>query len=236
VQRAALTPTDLLHVSGEFTQWNAEASRQALEIFALLLGKPVPDVLAMARTAITRRLFEEVIRKEVSLEGTHLPELPADWALLLDKAFVDDGAGLGVSMSLRRPVVAIGAPARVLLPALSDHLRAEVIIPEHAEVANAVGAIGGEVVVREEAVIRPGWQSGYLLHDLEELLPFRSLEAATEKAIAACRERAQQKAREAGAVSPRLVSTHRDFTGSVSDGSHIFLERRVTATASGPPF
>jgi N-methylhydantoinase A/oxoprolinase/acetone carboxylase beta subunit len=235
LRRAALTPTDLLHVTGEFTAWNAEASRQALEIFAVLLGKPAPEVLAMARKAVTRRLFEEIIRKEIITEKPNLHHIPDDWAFLLDKAFTPDGAGLGVTMRLRRPLVAIGAPARALLPVLSEHLQTEIVVPEHAEVANAVGAIGGEIVVREEATIRAG-RSGYVLHDLEEVLQFGSLELATQKAMDACRGRAERRALEAGAVSPRIACEHRDLTGTVADGSRVFLERRVTATAAARPF
>jgi len=235
LQRAGLTPTDLLHVSGEFAKWNAEASRRALEIFAVLLGKPVPDVLALARATVTRRLFEEIIRRDVSLENLSLHDLPKDWGFLLDKAFADDGVGLGVRFSLGRPVVAIGAPAPAFLPVLSQHLQTEIVIPEHAEVANAVGAIGSEIAVREEAIIRADG-SGYALHDLEELIHFSSLDLATKKAMDTCHGRARRRALEAGAVSPKVVCTHHDLTGSVADGSRIFLERHVTATASGRPF
>jgi N-methylhydantoinase A/oxoprolinase/acetone carboxylase beta subunit len=236
IKRAALTPTDLLHVSGEFTEWNTESSRQALNIFLVIFGKPMPEMLAMARTAVTRRLFEEIIRKKLNLENSKLHEIPADWAFLLDKAFSDDGVGLGVKMTLRRPLVAIGAPARMLVSVVGEHLQTKIVIPEHAEVANAVGAIGSEVVVREEIIIRPGGASGYTLHGAEECLEFNELEMATQKAVDMCREQSRRKAAEAGAVSPRLAVTHHDQTGSVADGSRIFLERHVTAVASGQTF
>lgn len=236
IKRAALTPTDLLHVSGEFTRWSAAAARYALDVFAALYGKPASEVLPLARTAVTRRLFEEIIRKELALQNPKLHDIPADWTFLLDKAFADDGRGLEVKIAIRRPLVAIGAPAETLAPALAKHMNAEVVVPEHAEVANAVGAIGSEVVVREHALIRPGGMLGYTLHGGEEFLVFDSLEEATEKATELCREYAQRKARAAGALSPRITVTHDDLNGSVSDGSHIFLERRITAIAVGRPF
>jgi N-methylhydantoinase A/oxoprolinase/acetone carboxylase beta subunit len=236
IKRAALTPTDLLHVSGEFTAWSAEASRRALQIFAAILGQQEAEVLATARTAVTRRLFEEIVRRELSAEHPDLHAIPADWVMLLDKAFCDGGVGLRVKVALRQPVVAIGAPARTLAPVLAQHLQTEVVIPEHAEVANAVGAIGSEVRVREEVLIRPDGHAGYTLHTEAEVLACSLLESATEQAITICSERARQKAIAAGASIPRVTVSQRDQTGTVAYGSSIFLERRVRAIASGHTF
>jgi N-methylhydantoinase A/oxoprolinase/acetone carboxylase beta subunit len=115
-------------------------------------------------------------------------------------------------------------------------LQTEIVIPEHAEVANAVGAIGSEIVVREEVIILPGKTSCYILHGVEEVLEFSCLDTATQEAIDSCREKARQRAVEAGAVAPKVAVTHSDQTGSVANGSRIFLERRVTAVASGGAF
>jgi N-methylhydantoinase A/oxoprolinase/acetone carboxylase beta subunit len=236
VKRAALTPTDLLHVSGAFTRWDSDAARQALEHFAVIYGRPADEVLENARTAVTRRLFEEIIRREVSCENRKFHKIPRDWEFLLTKAFADDGRGLGVAVSLRRPIVAIGAPAQALAPAVAKHLRAEIIVPEHADVANAVGAIGSEISVREEIIIRPGQMSNYVLHGSEERIEFSELDHATARAVEIARARARTRALEAGASAPEVTVARSDRLGSVSDGGHIFLERRVTAVASGGAF
>lgn len=231
IKRAALTPTDLLHVEGRFTRWNVEAARTALEAFAVIFGRSAEEVHALAMEAVTRRLFEEIVRREVSWENRKLHSLPEEWSFLLDKAFSGDTAGLGVSLSLGRPVVAIGAPAEALAPAVSKHLRAEVIVPEHADVANAVGAIGSEIVIRDEVLIRPGQMSSYVLHSTDERIEFSSLDRATEKAVQIARRRARQRAIEAGALAPEVTVSHRDGLGSASDGARVFLERRVVAVA-----
>jgi N-methylhydantoinase A/oxoprolinase/acetone carboxylase beta subunit len=261
VKRAALTPTDLLHVTGKFTRWDAEASKRALEIFAAMYGRPADEVLEQAMLAVTRRLFDEIVRREVSWENRKLHDLPEAWKFLLDKAFDNHigtvGAkhlqqklststgltanasplqGLGVTLTLGRPVIAIGAPAEALVPAVSKHLMAEIIVPEHADVANAIGAIGSEIVVREEILIRPGHLSNYVLHGAEERIEFRELEKATLRAIDISRSRARNRAIEAGAIAPEVTVSRSDRAGSVADGGQIFLERRVTAVASGGAF
>lgn len=236
LKRAGLTPTDLLHVTGQFVRWDVEAARRALEIFAAMFGRSPDEVLQSAITIITRRLFEEIIRREVSHESRTLHNIPEDWKFLLDKSFADDGKGLGVRISLRIPVVAIGAPAEVLVPPVAKHLDAQVIVPEHADVANAVGAVAGEVVAREEIIIRPGEMSNYVLHGTEERIEFTELERATQKAIEIARERSRRHAIEAGALAPEITISRSDRVGTADGGNRIFLERRITAVASGAAF
>lgn len=236
VKRASLTPTDLMHVTGKFVRWDVDASLRALEIFATMFGKPPNDVLDLALREITRRLFKEIIRREVSWENRKLHEIPEDWSFLLDKAFDDDGKGLGIKLSLRRPVIAIGAPAEAMVPKVAEHLQTEIVVPEHADVANAVGAIGSEIVVREEILIRPGLMSNYILHGTEERLEFTELKRATEKAVELARARARRRAIEAGAFAPEVTISQKDSAGSVSDGGKVFLDRRIVAVASGAAF
>ena len=236
VKRAALTPTDLLHVTGKFTRWDVQASRLALAVFAAMHGASPEEILDRAMLAVTRRLYEEIIRRETTWENRKLRDLPDDWKFLLDKAFRDDGKGLGVTLSLRRPLVAIGAPAEALVPEALKHLHAEVVIPEHADVANAVGAIGSEVSVREEVLIRPGHSSSYVLHGAQERVEFSDFEKATARAVDIARARARKRAIEAGAIAPEVTVSRSDSAGSASGGGQIFLERRVTAVASGGAF
>lgn len=236
IKRSALTPTDLLHAVGSFDRWDAESSRKALEIFAAMYGKPAKEVLEMAQTAVTRRLFEEIVRREVSWENHKIRELPANWDFILSKAFADDEKGLGVHFEMRKPVIAIGAPAQALVPKVADHLRAEIVIPDHADVANAVGAIGSEIVVREEILITPGQTSNYVLHGTGERLEFSELRKATDRAVEISKARARERAIAAGAAAPEITVSKSDKLGSLSDGGSIFLERRVVAVAAGAAF
>lgn len=237
VQRSALTPTDLLHVNGQFTRWDTEAARWALECFAVMYGRPADEVLKLALDAVTRRLFDEIVRREASFDDARFHVLPADWQFLLDRAFAtNDEAGLQVRLTIRRPVIAVGAPAGLLVPPVAKHLDVKVVVPEHADVANAIGAIGSEVVIREEILINPDMTAGYVLHGSGERMEFGSLERATEAAVERTRERARQRAIDAGARAPEIVIIRKDGLGTVSDGSQILVGRSVTAIASGGLF
>ena len=58
-------------------------------------------------------------------------------------------------VDLKRPLVAIGAPVAAYMPEAARRLNTELVIPPHAEVANAVGAVSGSVVVRHRVLINP---------------------------------------------------------------------------------
>ncbi len=234
VKRGALTPTDLLHVQGVFTRWDKEAAGLALEAFSAMFGRSPEETLKIGLEAVHKRLFEVVLQRAVSHEAPQLSSLPEDWRFLLDKAFAGRGAGLQVQLKLDRPVVALGAPAEALASPLAEALGQEIIVPDHAEVANAVGAIGTEIVVSEELLIRPALKSGYLLHGREECMEFEELETATQEALQRARARALEGALKAGAYAPSLRVVRFDRTSTLADGSRLWLERRVVAVASGP--
>ncbi len=234
IRRASLTPTDILHATGVFTRWNVETAEAMLDAFAVLYGKSRDSVISEILEGITRRLFEEIIRREISYETNgRIRDIPADWHFLINKAFHNGNSGLQVKFRLRRPVIAIGAPAGVLAPAVSSHLHCRVLIPEHADVANAVGAIASQIRVRVEVLIRSNGEWGYTLHGEEERVEFPDLKSATTAACRIVRQRALKRAVEAGAREPDVVVTHQDGIGEASDGAQVFLERRVSAVATG---
>ncbi len=236
LKRGGLTPTDLMHIDGRFRKWSVRAAERALEIFAAMLGCKTHIAREQMLNALTRRVFAELIRREVISQRPKLYDLPEDWDMLLGKAFCDDGAGIAVNISLRRPVIAIGAPAESLVTPVTSLLNCTVVTPEHADVANAVGAIASEITVREEVSIRPGDSSSYVLYSTDERIEFDQLERATSVAVEISRSRARQRAIEAGAHAPQVTVTRRDRLGSASHAGVIFLERRITAVASGAAF
>lgn len=233
VRRAGLTPTDLFHVTGVFRRWCVESARRALEIFGVLYGEDPETVLKRITEMMSRRLFDELVMREVSQEDRRFKEVPREWELLLSKAFRDNGSGLIVRFSLRRPVVAVGAPAGALVPAVGEHLNCRVVVPEHADVANAIGAIASQIRAKVEVLIRPDGEAGFVLHGQGECVRFPDLESATGAAERIAHERAFERAIEAGARDPAVQITVQDHRGTASDGSAVFLERYVVAVAVG---
>lgn len=80
--------------------------------------------------------------------------------------------------------LAIGAPAKTWYEIAGKMHDLELQIPQHYEVANAVGAATAGINTYGEAVIRPGEDGGgYLVHANTERFAFNDIKAALEKAL-----------------------------------------------------
>ncbi|MGN1007838.1 MAG: hydantoinase/oxoprolinase N-terminal domain-containing protein, partial [Butyricicoccus sp.] len=100
------------------------------------------------------------------------------------------------------PIVALGAPVAAWLPGVCQKLKAELLIPEHAEVANAVGAAVGQIIVTVEALIRPDQHhTGYLVHTMQENRWFEFLPDAQHWALQISQEMACAKASASGSTN-----------------------------------
>lgn len=237
LQRATLTPTDVLHYQGSFTAWNREAAALGLACFADRRGVSVDElatfILHTFRYWMTVHLLHRVIRHQRAIPA--FPHGPADRALLDLLADGEHIQGLSLSAHLDHPLVAIGAPAPLLAADAAHALGAHLIIPEHAEVANAVGAITGTMTLLVEATITPE-DEAYSVHSPAERRVFSTLEMAKSWASAHVEALLEEKIHLAAAEG---FTFHRevrclDHTGASRVGS-MFLECRVRATAVGRP-
>jgi len=115
---------------------------------------------------------------------------------------------LGSQISLKIPIIGIGAPAKIFLPQVAEILHTKLIVPDNFQVANAVGAVAGSVMVNEEAWIFPQMRgmyvAGYYVQLGEERKRFSKLEPAMDYAKQVIGEKALARARESGTVDPHL--------------------------------
>ncbi|MBP1692702.1 MAG: Hydantoinase/oxoprolinase [Chloroflexi bacterium] len=158
IDRAGLTPTDILHVTGEFTPWDTEIARRVTNIAASLWEESAASFIDRVRLLMTRRLVAEIVQ---FLSNCPLPQSEYGsnrhrldrW--LFDENLNQQNPFLGSNIFLKVPMVGIGAPAKALLPAVAAALGTVITFPDHYEVANAIGAVAGNVMVRQEGEIYP---------------------------------------------------------------------------------
>ena len=75
---------------------------------------------------------------------------------------------LECSVKVNLPIVAVGAPVKAYFPALAAALQTELYIPEHADVANALGAITGNIAVTAAATVSVTGDEKYIIQGLAE--------------------------------------------------------------------
>lgn len=222
IARAGLTPTDLLHVSGEFAPWNRDIARRVVEEAARMLHL-TPDEFAQGiRRQMTSMIVAEVID---FLSGHPVPEPSASYRSgslarwLFEENLSPTDSYLGCQLKLKIPLVGIGAPARVFLQPVAEALGTEIIFPEHFEVANAVGTVVGSILVRKEAQVIPlvngTVRSGYRVLAGSEQQTFEDAQDALECARAAVVEQARAEARAAGALNPHIETGEQVLIGDI---------------------
>jgi N-methylhydantoinase A/oxoprolinase/acetone carboxylase beta subunit len=240
VLRAGFTPTDALHALGRLDLWDAEAAWLGARIWAALGRRSVEDLCQAVVGGVSNRAATALVSKVLSDEA-HLP----DWEqeptarLLLDRA-LDDGQGgdLAFALTLRRPVVAIGAPVEAYMPRVAERLHTELIIPPHAEVANAVGAVAGGVVQRQRVLVMPIEDGDTLrLHLPQGLRDFRHLDEAVRYAEQQMIPWMEAQARQAGAaqVEVQMARHDREVVVKAGWGHRLYLGTELTFTAVGRP-
>ena len=142
-----------------------------------------------------------------------------------------------MGVRLDRPVIGVGAPVKAFLPEAAARLGTRLIIPEHAEVANAFGAVTGRVVELAEVTIRPDRPDGFLLIAMDEQRRFDTLAEAVAAGEEHSRQAARRRTEERGGRAIEISVAKEELTTSLASGwgDRVFLEIKLTATACGLP-
>ncbi len=231
VTRIGLTPTDLLHASGSYGEWNPSGAETAVRILADQLGMSYERCLKDAAGAVRDALSHACINSGFyyDSEAAGIDTSPAADYLIRHVFLGDSGAVLKGSLRLKKPLVMIGAPAKAWSGGLSEALGTDVIIPHCSDVANAVGAAVAQTVDRHEILIRQDPVSGrFLVFSPETRSSFQHLEEATAYAKESGRRLALSNL--PGCPTTRDSVDDLYVTDRVS-GTKRFIERRVTVTA-----
>jgi len=236
----AFTPTDAVHVLGSYDRWSVEAARLGATLWAgrLHIGpeqfseQVVRQVeIQLGRVVISSALADEAVSTPVAPDGVG--------RLFIDRALGGDQAGsFSVSVEMQRPLIAIGAPVGNYLPPVAERLNARLVIPDHAEVRNALGAVVGGIVQRVRVLIQPLLAgSVYRAHLPSEVRVFQQLEDAVACAQDEAAKKAEELARRAGAGEAKVEVKREDqiLTDRRGLAGEIYLGTEVTATAVGRP-
>lgn len=237
IVRAGVTPTDAAHAVGLYAAWDAEPSRLGIELLARRMGR---EAQALAEEVLRRtadRLAEEIALKLLNDEGSGA-DVEMQRALLRRLLQPGRQSRLSGRLALRSTLTAIGAPVATYFPRVSKILEAPLCIPEHAEVANAIGAVVGSVVSRVHIAIAPQAMDTAL----KVYLPDRTEERPTLEEAVALAERegralALERARRAGAHEVQVRMERRDHTAPAGPGGgdDLLVQTIVEIIATGRP-
>jgi len=237
IQRCGLTLTDLLHVNGQFTRWDEASARFFCGLYSRLTHMEIPHMTQHLLDMGVERLTLEILKKQLDEETDpdDLENCPVCMTLV-NNMLAKGSDRYSVSIALKQPVVGIGAPIHFFLPRISENLVAETILPENADVANAIGAITSNVLIKRHLRIIPNNDGGgFLIDGLAGAHHFEKFKEADEFAREELVQLVRRQARAAGTSSRDVEIETVDSITSAADGKKVFLNRSINAKLTGKP-
>ena len=236
---SGLTPSDAAHVLGKHDAWDADAARKAATLFARKKDS-LGTAIAPNAEALSAWIIDTLIRTsaetllETSLANDRFAATHMAGVLLAASVRDDPGRLIDFQLRLSVPLIGLGAAAPSYYPEVADRLRTTALIPEHADVANAIGAVVGHVRVTAEALIAQIEEGVFRLYMADAPNDFTSLDAAVSFSEQALTADARRRAIEAGAGDIEIRLSRKD-NAAIVEGREILVDCLVKATASGRP-
>jgi len=234
---SSFTPTDAVQALGFYAVGSREAALHGSELFAAGCGLERDDFCRTVFSQVIFQLGRALIMMMLAAEGER-PEDHGFGDALIERALRDDAECLlAVALSLRVPIVAVGAPVATYLPSVAEALNCPICIPDYAAVANAVGAVVGSVFQSVHIVIKPH-EGGtvFRVHLPEGIRDFKSHQRAVEYARERSRMLAEEHALRAGAGDIEIRIEMRELVAnSAVSGERVRIETEIVAAAIGRP-
>ncbi|MDP5218472.1 hydantoinase/oxoprolinase family protein [Ruegeria sp. 2205SS24-7] len=242
-QVSAVTPTDACHVLGTLSVWDRDAAEKALTLVARKrigsgnrLAAEAQDIARMIIDQLTEQTVETLLEAAFAEETAEFGIPPNHLArhVLTRKGLSAHRGLLALDTWLNVDVIGLGASAPTYYPAVGERLRCRMVLPDHAGVANAIGAVVGRVTFRRSGVVTAPSEGKYRVHLDSGPRDFGDPDAAMSMLEDTLRSVAQAEARAAGAEDIRLIAT-RDIRTAQVEARDVFVEATLTVEASGRP-
>ena len=240
VHMAAFTPTDALHVLGLMNRWSKSGAEIAARIWMKNLSNR-SEVSWNSPEELCKDVLEAVVRQSSAslVEAIAASENSDATKSNLGNYLLHRGIGqtfsdtLNVELSIKGALTAVGAPAMAIYPQVSKRLNTDLIIADHHEIGNAVGAAIGTVKQRVASLITSPAEGVYRAHTPSGIKDFNNLEDAATAAINELERLAKQRVLTSSASNMDTTAKRSDIIVQGMGGHQIFIESRITVTIQG---
>lgn len=239
VQLAGFTPSDAMHVLGRQSGWDAEAAKSGGELVARRKSgsgnRIAADATALALLTIdrlTRQSSEVVLSACLAEDGQQAIDPTRSAAV--DSALKRSPGIVQFSLALDRPLIGLGASAPAYYPAVASMLGSESFVPEHAGVANAIGAVVGQVRTTVDVFVSQPQEGLFAVNGGGISERIADEDEALDRARAVARNAALEQAASAGATDA-VVELTEAVDAPIIENTRTLIEARISATATGRP-
>ncbi|HCP82155.1 MAG TPA: hydantoinase [Octadecabacter sp.] len=240
VMLVGLTPSDASHALALMSDWDAEAASKGLSLLAKQRSG-TGDRLSTGPIPLARRIIDQ-LTKQTSLALLETAFADEGWdqaSVLAQHSLVQIGltnhANIArVNVGLALPVIGLGASAHAYYAAVGERLMCETILPDDGGVANAIGAVVGQVSIHAEGSVTSGGEGAFRVHLPDGPVQFGDKETALEELRKTLTTQATEKAKASG-VDEIRITENLDLREAQIEAQTMFIEANLRITARGRP-
>lgn len=244
VQMCGLTPTDIMHIKGDFIKFPAEASMLAAQYVAFNLDISVEDLCERVYDEIMRKLYVNITKTLLENRDSHYMKngISKDVERFINVSYDIAKRGspaglLDIAFTTNLVLTGVGAPIHVFLGDVAALLGTRAITPKHCEVANALGAIVGNIYATSVIEIRPMYDGagicGYKVYGSSQTKEFERPGEAELFALSEAETAARAEAILRGAVGEITVTCGLNKNEAQARDGIIHLGTQTIAHAVG---
>ena len=244
VQLCGLTPTDIMHLRGDFNRFNVDASMLAARFAARNMGCTVDALYDMVFGEVKRKLYHGIVAAMLENKDAETLQngVPAEMERWIDECWRETATGgrsplAAVQFRTEFPLVGIGAPIRVFLGDVAEALGTRAEIAAHYEVANALGAIIGSIAAKATVTVRPALDEDevecFHVFAGEGRRRFYEREEAEAFAMAEAKVMAAEEAKRRGATGTLTVTCEVRTNDAPARDCVIYMGTDMVAQAVG---
>ena len=241
IMHSALTPSDASHVLGNLDAWDAIAAQKTLLIFGRMRTGS-GEILSKDSEELAQRIIDQLTDQtsEVILE-TAFGEEDIDGRArdlarhtLIKKGLKHHRNIVSLDVAINLPIIGLGASARTYYGEVGKRLSTNTILPKHGGVANAIGAVVGQITMRESGKIMSGGEGVWRVFTDNGPIDYNEQKVAYDVLRQGLLHKVKKAAKNAGADDIRIQFEDSEQVATI-EGRKVFVEGSILAIATGRP-
>lgn len=239
--RCGVTPTDVMHMKGDFNQYDAEASALGISIMSRYLSVTPEELGDMIYDAVKKKLYFNIVRILIEDAYPRIRQigLGEQLTLLIEDSYERAKTGepnvfFGMNITTPAVLIGVGAPTHIFLKDVGRLLGTEVRTSEYSKVANALGAVVGNVSASVSMEVTYNQDMNvYTVFGAGVRQNFDNLEDAKELADKLAGEKALEEAINRGSDENAAVTLEVKEDIVETEFGAVYMGYKVVATATG---
>ena len=241
IMHSALTPSDASHVLGTVNNWDSVAAQKSLLIFGRMrtgsgeiLSKDAKELAFRIINQLTEQTSEVILETAFGEEDIDGKARDLARHILVKSGLNHHRNIISLDASINLPIIGLGASAKTYYGAVGKRLSTKTILPKHGDVANAIGAVVGQITMRESGKIVSGGEGIWRVFADNGPVDYIKKNDAYDVLRKILIDKVELAAKNAGAENIQ-IQFEDDEQSATIDGREVFIEGSILAIASGRP-